>query len=170
VKAQGPSLEILPGGETKLIRQFIENSHAVAKVLLDRLATALNLPPDSQLVTNHDNNSPSDSGLKLESVPMKERLEDVLSSEHTDRGTLTLLFCNMFTTELYVLETGEWKFIVPKDRCAIVNVGDALQRFSDGQFMSCLHRVGQPVPGAGERICVLYYLRPSNKRSSPTSI
>ena len=68
MKAQGPSLEILLGGETKLIQQFIEKSHAVAKVLLDQLTTALNLPRDSQLVTNHDNNSPSDSGLKFESV------------------------------------------------------------------------------------------------------
>lgn len=81
-------------------------------------------------------------------------------------GTLTLLFCDDYTTEVrWSEEEGEgkkqqWAFVEPKDGCAIVNVADSLQRLSKGVLKSCLHRVGQPVGGGGDRYCVLYYLRP----------
>ena len=87
-------------------------------------------------------------------------------SEHTDMGTLTLLFCEEYTTQLRIPggngEGGgeQWAFIVPERGRAIVNVADSLQRISGGALMSCLHRVGQPVAGKGERVCALYYLRP----------
>lgn len=132
--------------------------------MLDRLASALSLTARSQLLAAHDDLITSDSGLKFESLPKKERLEDIPPSEHTDRGSLTLLFCEDFTTELRAPETRGWKFIMPKEGCAIVNVGDALQTLTEGEGMlvSCLHRVGQPLAGAGERVCVLYYLSPNN--------
>ena len=88
-------------------------------------------------------------------------------------GTLTLLFCDDYTTEVRLSDGSEegkgergererqrWAFIEPKDGCAIVNVADSLQRLSGGVLKSRLHRVGQPVKGGGDRYCVLYYLRP----------
>ena len=92
---------------------------------------------------------------------MEAELEDVPFSEHTDMGTLTLLFCEHYTTELCMPGTQQWRFIEPRKGCAIVNVGDSLQKMTHGGLRSCLHRVGQPVKGKAERVCVLYYLRPS---------
>ena len=88
-------------------------------------------------------------------------------------GTITLLFCDDYTTEVRLSDGSEegeggereqqprWAFVEPKDGCAIVNVADSLQRLSGGVLKSRLHRVGQPVRGGGDRYCVLYYLRPS---------
>jgi hypothetical protein len=43
-------------------------------------------------------------------------------------------------------EDVDWRFVEPRVGCAIVNVADSLQRATEGQLMSCLHRVGQPAP------------------------
>ena len=146
-----------------IISQFIVHSHAITKTLLASLSSGLALPSDHDVELTHHETSSSASGLKLESVPLEERLEDVPPSEHTDGGTLTLLFCDDYTTELQLPHSGEWGFIVPKKGCAIVNVADSLDRMSEGKLTSRLHRVGQPVAGKGERVCVLYYLRPGTR-------
>ena len=143
--------------ETKLVEDFISSSHRITMALLSRLAQALDLP---HLRDSHCENVPSDCGLKLESVPLEERLEDVPPSEHTDSGSLTLLFCPQYTTEIWVPERKAWEFIVPKAGYSIVNVADSLQALSEGALLSSLHRVGQPVAGGGKRFCLLYYLRP----------
>ena len=80
-------------------------------------------------------------------------------------GSLTLLFSDDYTTEVCLPAPAgdgerQWAFVRPRDGCAVVNVADSLQRLSGGVLRSCLHRVGQPVAGAGERLYVLYYLRP----------
>lgn len=146
--------------ETKLVGDFISVSHRISMTLLSHLAQALNLP---HLGDSHRDSVPSDCGLKLESVPLEERLEDVPPSEHTDSGSLTLLFCPQYTTEIWVPERQTWEFIVPKAGHSIVNVADSLQALSGGALNSNLHRVGQPVAGGGKRFCLLYYLRPGQR-------
>lgn len=150
-----------PSAET--LQYFIAASHHITLTMLTALSKSMNQP---QLLDAHTD-APNDCGLKFESVPMEERLEDVPPSEHTDMGTLTLLFCPEYTTELRVPGTTKpnerWEFIEPRQGCAIVNVADSLQRLTSGQLMSSLHRVGQPHPGAAERFCMLYYLRPDSQ-------
>ncbi|KAK5991811.1 2-oxoglutarate-dependent dioxygenase [Cladobotryum mycophilum] len=142
----------------KTVQRLVLSSHYITKTMLSRLAVALKMP---HLEDHHREGETSDCGLKVESVPTEERLEDVPPSEHTDMGTLTLLFCPQYTTELRVAED-KWGFIVPKPGHAIVNVADSLQRLTGKELVSSLHRVGQPTPGAGKRICALYYLRPEH--------
>ena len=148
----------------KTLQYFITTSHQITLVLLTQLSKALDLPA---LLEAHSD-KPNDCALKFESVPMEACLEDVPFSEHTDMGTLTLLFCPQYTTELPIrsehgMRKDEWEFIEPRTGCAIVNVSDSLQRLTDGQLMSSLHRVGQPFAGAAERFCILYYLRPDSQ-------
>lgn len=144
-------------------REFSHASHNIVTTLLHSLSSSLraehpHIPP---LEIMHDRDEPSGSGLKLESVPTVENLEDVPFSEHKDGGTLTLLYCDDYTTELQDVETGIWGFIQPKKGHAIVNVSNALETLSEGKLRSALHRVGQPTPGVKDRRCVLYYLRPA---------
>lgn len=144
------------------LQYFIAASHHITSTMLSALSNALNRP---EFMDAHSD-APNDCGLKFEAVPTMARLEDVPDSEHTDSGTLTLLFCPEYTTELRVPGTTKpnekWEFIEPRKGCAIVNVADSLQRLSGGELMSSLHRVGQPTPGAAERFCLLYYLRPDS--------
>ncbi|KAL1861864.1 hypothetical protein Plec18170_000687 [Paecilomyces lecythidis] len=142
-----------------VVKGFIASSHEKAFKLLSSLSDSLGL---ERLEESHREGQPSDTGLKLESVPFEEKLEDVPESEHTDGGTLTLLFCPHYTTEIQMPGSTEWAFIEPKPGHAIVNVANSLQKLSKGELHSRLHRVGQPVPGAGKRFCLLYYLRPES--------
>ena len=143
---------------SRLIENFISTSHHITLFLLALISESLGIDFEK----HHREGEPNDCGLKLESVPLSERLEDVPPSEHTDMGTLTLLYCPQYTTEINLPGTEDWGFIVPKSGHAIVNVADSLQEMSNGQLKSCLHRVGQPTPGAGQRKCILYYLRPES--------
>ena len=140
---------------------FVESSHTITKILLLSLSTVLNQP---QLQRSHLDTEISASGLKLESVPTEAELKDVPFSEHTDMGTLTVLLCGQYTTEICMPGTQQWRFVEPREGCAIVNVGDALQKMTGGGLRSSVHRVGQPVSGKSERICILYYLRPSEAK------
>ncbi|GIJ87964.1 hypothetical protein Asppvi_006880 [Aspergillus pseudoviridinutans] len=145
--------------EWPVVEDFIASSHEKVLTLLSSLSNSLGL---GRFEDSHREGQPSDSGLKLESVPFEEKLEDVPPSQHTDGGTLTLLFCPHYTTEIQMPGSTEWGFIEPKTGHAIVNVANSLQRLSKGELHSRLHRVGQPVPGAGKRFCLLYYLRPES--------
>ncbi len=154
-------LPSIPSSMTKnahTIERFVSTYHQITLALLSCLSASLG----KDFGSSHREGHASNSGLKLESVPFDARLEDVPPSEHTDMGTLTLLFCPHYTTEIRMPGTEEWGFIVPKEGHAIVNVADSLQALSNKTLLSCLHRVGQPAPGAGERICALYYLRPED--------
>lgn len=157
-------LPAIPEGlktSASVIESFIETSHQTTRTLLAHLSSALSLP---HLADFHHDDQPNDCGLKIEAVHMVEKLEDVPPSEHTDNGTITLLYCPEFTTEVRIPGTESWGFIIPKPGHAIVNVANSLQTLSNGELLSCLHRVGQPAPGAKKRFCVLYYLRPDTGR------
>lgn len=145
------------------MREFMSTSSTIATVLLDRMSTALELTGTQHLQNFHRPGKASGSGLKFESVPTVEHLEDVPPSEHTDGGSITMLYCEKYTTQLQMADGGEWLFIEPKSGMAIVNIADALQKVSDGKLKSKLHRVGQPTPGVTQRPTVLYYLRPETE-------
>ncbi|KZF26755.1 Clavaminate synthase-like protein [Xylona heveae TC161] len=146
-----------------LIKDFISSSHTITMTMLSHLSDSMGLEGDARFEHRHRDGQSSDCALKMESAPMWDRLEDIPPSEHTDMGTLTLLFCDDYTTQLRIPGTEDtWAFINPKPGHAIVNVADSLQAMSDKKLLSCLHRVSQPVPGAKNRFCVLYYLRPEH--------
>lgn len=59
---------------------------------------------------------------------------------------------------------GEWLWVVPKPGCAIVNLGDAAVKFTNGAFCSGRHRV-IPAPGPQgkfPRYSVVYFVRPED--------
>lgn len=60
---------------------------------------------------------------------------------------------------------GHWLWVAPKPGCAIVNLGDAAVKFTNGVLCSGRHRV---VPAPGEqgmlpRYSVVYFVRPVDK-------
>lgn len=138
----------------------MSSSDQIGVTILSRLSDALRLENASGFKIGHVYDLCSNSSLKFGSLPTAERLEEVLSSEHTDTGTLTLLFCDRYSTEIILPGGSNWAFIKPKYGHAIVNVADSLQASSGGVLRSCLHRINQPSPGAADRLCLAHYLRP----------
>jgi len=74
------------------------------------------------------------------------------SGAHTDFGTMTLLFHHGSAEGLEIQRpTGTWLHAPSIPGAAIVNVGDLLTRWSNGQLRSVLHRVIPPEEQAAQR-------------------
>lgn len=60
---------------------------------------------------------------------------------------------------------GEWLWVVPKRGCAIVNLGDAAVKFTNGALCAGRHRV-IPAPGPQgrwPRYSLVYFVRPEDE-------
>lgn len=87
-----------------------------------------------------------------------------LIQEHTDSGGLTVLNTQAtLDSGLQFLSThGEWEDIQPSENHFVVNVGDLLHRWSNGRWLSTVHRVMNPKPENAHipRISVVYFEHP----------
>ncbi|KAI4162402.1 MAG: hypothetical protein LQ342_003968 [Letrouitia transgressa] len=145
------------------LARFSNGCHFACQTILAALSSALHLSPDQSFSNHHRENQPSDSGLKLIYEPSLDRLSDVGDNLHTDSGTLTLLFYDKWGLSAHVPSQGFAFPAAPEDGCALINVGDSLQRLSGGKLRSPKHRVSQPVDGAEKRYYLSYFLRPEHK-------
>jgi isopenicillin N synthase-like dioxygenase len=111
------------------------------------LSDALGVNTKERLELFHREQHPSPCILRLlkyHEQPLAER--GAVQTPHTDLGSLTILFTSQ--PGLQVLPKGStdaWEFVAPRERCAIVNIGDALAMITGGMLHSSLHRVG-PLP------------------------
>lgn len=64
----------------------------------------------------------------------------IRAGEHTDYGTITLLF-QAGQGGLEILSHGDWLPIPPKPELILVNLGDAIQRWTNDRYCSTPHRV-----------------------------
>lgn len=85
--------------------------------------------------------------------------------QHTDFGSVTVLFNRL--GGLQVLPPGaeaKWVYVRPLPGHAIVNLGDAMVKFTNGLFRSNIHRVVAP-PGLQTettRYSLVYFARPED--------
>ena len=105
----------------------------------------------------------------LRSLPQKSHRTNIIG--HTDLGCITILF-NVIGG-LQILPFGSenveknWVYVRPEPDCAIINLGDAMVKWSGGILRSNIHRVTTP-PGRqadSPRYSVAYLLRPAVKAS-----
>lgn len=154
----------LPGGplgdQAELLERFSAGCDTAMRTMLSCLSDALGLDENDRFENIHRADQPSDCGLMLFNGPCKDKLADVPDNQHTDTGSLTLLFCDQWSVELELPETKRWAFVEPKPSHALINVADTLQSRSGGRLYSCKHRVTQVVDGYQKRYFVVFYLRP----------
>jgi isopenicillin N synthase-like dioxygenase len=84
---------------------------------------------------------------------------------HTDFGSVTILFNRV--GGLQVLPPGEkdWVYVKPLPGHCIVNLGDAMVKFTNGLLRSNIHRVVAP-PGkqvTQTRYSLVYFARPGDE-------
>ena len=100
--------------------------------------------------------------------------------EHTDFGSVTVLFNRLGGLQVKMPaeegrgggeeregkgRVGEWVYVRPLEGHAVVNLGDAMVKFTNGLLRSNIHRVVSP-PGEqrGEtRYSVVYFSRPEDE-------
>lgn len=148
----------------ELFDSFISLCHLVNKTLLACLSDILNLPVGSRFEDHHRDDKASNTTLVLLHYPRQELEAGMGHNKHTDIGSITLLFTEQWGLQLQGSdsENSEWAFVEPRERHAIINVGDSLRFLSDKMFNSCLHRV-IPVANDEDRYSIAYFLRPENR-------
>ena len=118
----------------------------LAARLLRLMATALHLESThfDPMIDRHT------SAMRALSYPPVDRVAAVAdgqhgASAHTDYGTLTILMADSTQRGLQVQAAdGTWADIVPEPGALVVNLGDAMARWTNDRWRSTMHRVVVP--------------------------
>ena len=133
---------------------------STAHALLALLAESLRLPSDyftprhrGENVTlrflHYPANLPSSSSTQLG------------AGEHTDYGSITLLF-QQDVGGLEVRDrAGHWHLAPPLPDAIVINTGDLMERWTNGQFRSTVHRV-RPIVGDRDRYSIALFVDPDS--------
>ena len=141
------------------------NAHSIVTLVLDLLNEHLELPPGT-LANLHRLNALSGDQVRFVKAP-PQPMDDrrVALGQHTDFGSVTVLFNRL--GGLQILPPGrdaEWCYVRPLPGHAIINLGDAMVKFTNGLLRSNIHRVVSP-PGAQAdttRYSLVYFARPED--------
>ncbi|OAA69220.1 oxidoreductase [Akanthomyces lecanii RCEF 1005] len=147
------------------LQGFMKSAQDIVHLLLGLLNEFLQLPEDT-LSSMHRVNVPSGDHVRMIKAP-PQPVDDkqIALGEHTDFGSITILFNRL--GGLQILPPGDdatWTYVKPLPNHAIINIGDALVKFTNGVLRSNIHRVVSP-PGAQEqhpRYSVVYFSRPED--------
>jgi isopenicillin N synthase-like dioxygenase len=85
------------------------------------------------------------------------------AGEHTDFGSITVLFNQLGGLQVLSPNSHEWRYVKPEPGCAIINLGDAIVKLVGERLYSGVHRVVGP-PGEqarSPRHSVVYFARPN---------
>ena len=155
--------------EKSVFQTFSKNAHATGMLILKTLATHLGLQPSAFTELN-EFESPSGDHVRLtKKVPHRTDRESraVGLPSHTDFGSITILFNWLGGLQIQSHDSsklGEWEYVRPIREHAIINLGDAMVKFTSGALKSAKHRV-VPAPGGQvdvDRYSVVYFVRPAN--------
>ena len=140
--------------------QFHQAASAACRRIMSAVALSFNLPSDF-FDESHRAHPGAVSLLHYPPIDGPLLPGQMRSGAHTDFGTLTLLFHFGSSDGLEIQRPdGNWLHAPSLPGAAIVNAGDLLTRWTNGQLRSVLHRV---VPPAGEALqrsrysAVLFY-------------
>ncbi|QIW94560.1 hypothetical protein AMS68_000078 [Peltaster fructicola] len=148
-----------------LMRDFMLRSHAVVTMLLNVINDQLGLPEGTLRSLHRLREISGDQVRWVKSPPQPQNDRKRALGEHTDFGSVTLLFNRLGGLQVRPPGQEEWLYVRPLDGHCVVNLGDALVKFSAGILRSNLHRVVNP-PGAQQhetRMSLVYFARPEDE-------
>ncbi|KAJ5246327.1 hypothetical protein N7468_001310 [Penicillium chermesinum] len=148
-----------------LLKSFMGGAHSIVTLLLNVLNDKLGLPEDTLANLHRQQAVSGDQVRWIKAPPQPVDDRRTALGQHTDFGSVTILFNRL--GGLQVLPPGkdaEWVYVRPLPGHAIVNLGDALVKFTNGLLRSNIHRVVAP-PGAqadSTRYSLVYFARPED--------
>ncbi|CAO2653900.1 Nn.00g106330.m01.CDS01 [Neocucurbitaria sp. VM-36] len=174
-----------------LYESYIRSSHAICMLVTSLVSSRLSLTSEAceagGLVAMHKLNSVSGDQIRFVKAPPQEQsLKGVALGEHTDFGSVTVLFNRLGGLQVRLPESispapptstsppptdieqrlceNGWAYVRPLPGHCIVNLGDALVKFSNGILRSNIHRVVAPPgeQGSVTRYSLVYFCRPED--------
>ncbi|KAB8334317.1 isopenicillin N synthase family oxygenase [Scytonema tolypothrichoides VB-61278] len=125
------------------ILNFYEACTELANKVLQAIALALDLPQDF-FTTNHNQQNHTLRLLHYPSLSQPPKLRQVRAGEHSDYGSITLLFQDEVGGLEIRTASGEWIAAAPIPDTIIINTGDLMERWTNHVFCSTKHRVMIP--------------------------
>jgi isopenicillin N synthase-like dioxygenase len=117
---------------------------ALAETLVRALALALELPEDT-FVPYFDERSSSMRVINYPAPDAEPAPGQLRAGAHRDYGCLTILRIENAPGGLQVpLAAGTWTDVTPANDAYVVNIGDLMARWTNGRWVSTLHRVAWP--------------------------
>ncbi|KAF2650473.1 Clavaminate synthase-like protein [Lophiostoma macrostomum CBS 122681] len=186
-----PSPHVL-NGHRDLYASYIKASHAICMLVASILSSRLPLTEPTQraggLPSMHKLTAVSGDQVRfVKAPPQTQDLNAVALGEHTDFGSVTVLFNRLgglqvrlpdYITAIPPVESdsGEdkgveeelceegWAYVRPLPGHCVINLGDALVKFSNGRLRSNIHRVVAPPGEQGKktRHSLVYFSRPED--------
>ena len=135
--------EVLPGLRPAWSAYFAEMGHLAAR-LLSLMAEALHLPP-GHFAALIDRHASAMRALHYPAPAVAPPPGQLRAGAHTDYGTLTVLLRGPDDTGLQVQRPdGSWVDVPPVPGGFVVNLGDAMARWTNDRWVSTMHRVVGP--------------------------
>tara|TARA_B100000989_G_C19455204_1_gene433682 strand:+ start:105 stop:1097 length:993 start_codon:yes stop_codon:yes gene_type:complete len=153
-----------PFGFRKIMETYYKEMNLLADLLMEIFSLSLNLNFDFF----KDKLDKNISALRLICYPNQStRPKDgqLRTGEHTDYGTLTILYASGAPGGLQVLnKNNQWVDVKPKPGTFIINIADAMQVWTNDKWRSTLHRVVNPpkeVAQNSRRISLPFFHQPN---------
>jgi isopenicillin N synthase-like dioxygenase len=151
-----------------LLASFAAHAHTMGMVVLRTLARHLELPEETFADLNLFR-KPAGDHVRLTHTPATlPSQESFPLPSHTDFGSVTLLFNWLGGLQIESRDParhGSWDYVKPLPGHAIINLGDAMVKFTNGALKSAKHRV-VTAPGEQrqcERYSIVYFVRPHDE-------
>ncbi|KAI7165585.1 Clavaminate synthase-like protein [Hortaea werneckii] len=148
----------------KLLESYMRRSHAVVSLILSLLNGKLGLPTGT-LENLHRLDAVSGDQVRwVRSPPQIMDDRQMSLGEHTDFGSITILFNRLGGLQVLPPGSEEWCYVKPLKGHCIVNLGDAMVKFTAGILRSNIHRVVSPPLGQEHmtRMSLVYFARPED--------
>ncbi|KAE8454670.1 hypothetical protein EG329_000293 [Mollisiaceae sp. DMI_Dod_QoI] len=155
-----------------LITSYMHASHSLVSFILGHLEKHLHLPTDTLKSLHRQMQISGDQVRFVKSPPQPPSDMRTALGKHTDFGSITILFNRLGGLQILpppsLTPAGQeptWTYVKPLSGHCIVNLGDAMVKFTNGLLRSNIHRVVSP-PGeqAKEtRYSLVYFSRPEDE-------
>lgn len=155
-------------GDTEAFTNVTFLSYRVTCTILECLSDAMHLESAARFESYHRTDKAAESSITIMHYPKNVDTNNFGHVQHTDLGTLSMIFSDQWGLQVFDPEQGGWAFVQPPPQGhATLNVADSLRFLSGNKLKSCVHRV---IPHNGkfqeqERYSVAYFLRPENDAS-----
>ena len=147
-----------------LLKNYVYHCRAAIDLMITHLERHLELPIGT-LANLHRIHERSGDHVRFNQAAIQPFSEDrAKQGEHTDFGTLTILFNWLGGLQIRLPQTEEWVYVKPVPGSPVVNLGDAMVKFTAGILRSNVHRVvPAPPPQNGlTRNSLVYFSRPED--------
>lgn len=143
------------------IVEFFQACTNLANQILEAFARTLELPVDF-FANNHNQNHHT---LRLLHYPPLQKPllpEQTRAGEHSDYGSITLLFQHEISGLEIQTASGNWIKAPAIPGTVVVNTGDLMQRWTNNKFCSTKHRVVIPDNAKGSRYSIAFFCHPND--------